>query len=377
MPALLLTATRRYRLMSEWARGAARGLTVAAMALAGGSSWAANAEVAVSVTAVPETVSLSRTGLQNYGAIQVTITPTQNNVINQLVFTSSAKIAPNLTAAVFKESIPAGACVPSGSDVKCTQGQARGGDVLSYIIIYDSPLAGSSFQYDWTFTYSTQGSAGSNSSTLNSSSGSTSATLTETDSPTQRKNLKTFVPALGGTFFTGIRSATSPAGTDSGDPSTTTLVLPPGLGLKVPATVVEDDGAVGSGGQTNDTLTTLNTTISIPTTVFFSTPITSVLQRDVSTIKTKTQHAADRVPLYYTADTGEPWQPGALYPLKNCTDLVGGGPISTDAVCVAQRIYVKNNMVGSPKPGGGTYSALDVGDFLFVIKALQNGRFSW
>jgi hypothetical protein len=378
MRTLLLTATRRCQFVSECARGAARGFAVAAMAFAGGSSWAANADVAVSVTAVPATVSLSRTGLQNYGAIQVTITPTQNNVINQLVFTSSAKIAPGLTAASFKESIPAGACLPSGSDVKCAQGQARGGDVLSYILIYYSPEAGSSFQYDWTFSYSTQGSAGSNSSSLNSSSGSTPATLTEADSPTQRKDLKTFVPALGGTFFTGVRSATSPAGTDSGDPSTTTLVLPPGLGLTVAAAVKEDDGV--PGGWTADTLTKLTTEIQIPTGGSFSSAITIVLQRDVSTIKTKTQQAANRVPLYYTSDPGEPWQV-TDYPLPNCADTAfyspNPGPSTALPVCVDQRIYVKNNMVGSPRPGGGTYSSLDVGDFVFVIKALQNGRTSW
>ncbi|HET7528088.1 MAG TPA: hypothetical protein VFK10_19260 [Burkholderiaceae bacterium] len=368
---LLLTATRRYQLVFESVRGAARGLAVVAMALAGGSSWAANADVAVNVTAVPDTVSLSRTGLQNYGAIQVTITPTQNNVINGLVFTSSAKIAPSLTAATFKESIPAGACVPSGSDVTCSQGQARGGDVLSYILIYNAPTSGSNFQYDWTFTYSTQGSAGSNSSTLNSSTGSTSATLTETTSPTQRKNLKTFVPAAGGTFFTGIGSATSPTTGDAGDPSTTTLVIPAGLGLTQAAQVSEDDGVVG--GQTNDTLTTNTTFVTIPASGLFTTPITVVLQRDQSTIKSGTQNAANRVPLFYTSGTGEAWQVSNQL-LPNCVDI----PLSaTAAVCVDQRIYVKNNMVGTAKPGGGTYSSFDVGDFVFVIKALQNGKTSW
>ena len=46
-------------------------------------------------------------------------------------------------------------------------------------------------------------------------------------------------------------------------------------------------------------------------------------------------------------------------------------------VCVDQRIYVKNNLVGSAKPGGGTYNSLDVGDFVFVLKALQNGIGRW
>ena len=46
-------------------------------------------------------------------------------------------------------------------------------------------------------------------------------------------------------------------------------------------------------------------------------------------------------------------------------------------MCVDQRIFVKNNMLGAPKPGGGVYTADDLNDFLFVLKALQNGFAKW
>lgn len=352
------------------------------LAAAAVPAWGANADVGVTVTAVPDTVSLSRTDLLNYGAVQVTITPNQNNVINQLVFTSNAKVvtvasdsSESSVPAKFKASIPDGACQPVGDSVTCTQSQARLGNVLSYIIIYDSPTGGSRLQYDWTFTYSTPGSSTSNSSTLNSSSGSSAALLTEVTSPTQRKALKTFVPPAGGRFFTGIGSATSPiSSTNLGDPSTTTLVIPTGLGLTNAASVAEDDGVGTTVGLTNDTLTTNATTISIPSTGLFLSPITIVLQRDQSTIRTKNQNAADRVPLFYTSDPGELWQV-ANQQLPNCADVTGPSPLWP--VCVDKRIYVKNSMLGTAKPGGGVYTSTDLGDFLFVLLVLQNGRMSW
>jgi hypothetical protein len=343
------------------------------------AAWGANADVTVEVTAVPTQVTLSRPAvtssppspaLINYGAIQVTITPAQNNVINDLVFTSLATVD-GTTPATFKESIPALACNANlaGDVVTCAEGQARASDgALTYVLIYESPTAGTSLQYDWTFTYSQAGSSSSASSTLKASSGQATAALTEEDDPSKQKFLKTFVPSFGGTFFTGSSSA------KPGDPSTTTLAIPVGLNLQTTASVEEDDGV--PGGQTTDTYTTNTTTIVIPSTVLFTAPIEIVLQRDASTIRVKTQNAADRVPIYYTAGLGEPWQPGALYPLKNCADI-GGAPTAAEAVCVDKRIYVKNNMLGTAKPGGGFYTADDLSDFLFVLRALQNGRSFW
>lgn len=349
-------------------------LAVCTMSVAVGPSWGANADVTVEVTAVPDLVSVSRPdlNLKNYGAIQVTVTPTQNNVINGLVFTSRAKVvtaAGPPSPALFKESIPVDACVPNtaGDAVTCSVAQARLGDVFRYVLIYESPAAGLQLQYDWDFTYSQAGSPTSTSSNV-AASGQALATLTETTSPQQQKKLKTFVPPGGGTFFTGVRSAKPE------DLSTTTLTIPSGLGLTNPASIVEDDGV--TGGLTNDTLTTNTTTIEIPSAGLFATPISIVLQRDASTIRSRTQNSANRVPLYYTADVGEVWQPAPLYPLKNCVDI-GGAPTASDAVCVDRRIFVKNSMIGALKPGGGVYTTDDINDFVFVLKALQNGKTSW
>jgi hypothetical protein len=364
----------RFKSVFDATKVIARGCVVSVAALAAmAPSWGANADVTVQVSAVPATVSVSRTDLTNFGAIQVTVTPLQNNVINRLVFTSSAKVVltegspPTTTPATFKESIPAGACVPSGNAVTCSADQARGSDgPLSYVLIYESPLAGLRLQYDWTFTYSRAGSPGSASSSI-PVSGQALATLSETDSPQQRKELNTFVPSTGGTFRTGDGSATS-----TGDPSTTKLIIPPALGLREAVKILEDDGV--AGGLTNDTSTTNTTTTTVPFSGLFSVPVTIVLQRDGSTINAKSQNAADRVPIYYTSTSGETWQV-VNFLLPNCSDVAG--PSAVYPVCVDQRIYVKNNMLGAPKPGGGAYGPLDLNDFLFVLKALQNGRINW
>ena len=346
------------------------------------AAFGANADVTLQVTAVPTQVTLSRLpDLQNFGAVEAKVTLGQNNVINALVFTSRAKVVtaegtpPVTSPAVFKESIPAGACVPNtaGDTVTCSVAQARGVATLPFVLIYESPAAGLRLQYDWQFTYSQPGSAGSNSSTVKDFSGQALAALTEVNSAQQQKFFKGFAPSTtGATFFTGNRSAKAT------DPSTTTLTIPPGLGLTDAITIEEDDGVIG--GLTNDTLTTNTTTILVPFTGLYGTAVSWVLQRDASTIRNKTQNAANRMPIYYTSTAGETWQV-TNEPLNNCADTAfyptAPGPSAALPVCVAQRIFVKNNMLGAPKPGGGVYTADDLSDILLVLKALQNGFNKW
>jgi hypothetical protein len=341
------------------------------------AAFGANADVTLQVTAVPTEVTLSRLpDLQNFGAVEAKVTLGQNNVINSLVFTSRAKVvtAQGTSPAEFKESIPAGACVPNtaGDTVTCSVAQARGVVTLPFVLIYKSPAAGLKLQYDWEFTYSQPGSAGSNSSTVKDFSGQALATLTEVEADEQQKFFKGFAPSTGATFFTGNRSA-KPA-----DPSTTTLMIPPGLGLTNAVTIEEDDGVIG--GLTNDTLTTNTTSILVPFTGLYGTPVSWVLQRDASTIRNKTQNAANRMPIYYTSTAGETWQV-QNYELKNCADTAfyptAPGPSAALPVCVDQRIFVKNNMLGASKPGGGVYTADDLSDILLILKALQNGFNKW
>lgn len=89
------------------------------------------------------------------------------------------------------------------------------------------------------------------------------------------------------------------------------------------------------------------------------------MQRDSSTIRSF--NAINRVPLYYEATAGEPYptQPNPGILLQDCTAV--NGPNGANPVCVDQRVPLsKKNATGD-----------DIGDWKFILKALQNGIARW
>ena len=324
-------------------------------------SWGANADVSVTVTPVPVSVSVSRADVTNYAATKVEIASATGNALNKLVFTLNA-------TAPFVESSPSGLCQDQAGTVTCSINQLNGPATFTFFVLFAAPTAGTSIDYNWTFTYSQAGSPGSNSSSFDAS-GTASTGLTTTSTGAQQIELITFLPSFPSSFVTG-NNATATAL----DVGTTRLQNPGGLGLKSEIKITE---SVEVGGLTNDTLSKLTTQISIPTVGGTLLPkvVTYELHRDSSTIRSFNKFSS--VPLYYTSDPGEPWVV-TMYPLQSCSDTsfypTGSGPSATLPVCIAQRIGVKNNMVGNPSPSGVPYTAGDVGDWIFVIWALQNGR---
>jgi hypothetical protein len=154
----------------------------------------------------------------------------------------------------------------------------------------------------------------------------------------------------------------------------------------------------------NSTLKRLDTDISIPTnesTVdpvtgqctgplfpLLSEPVTIELHRDASTIRVFKQ--LDSVPVLYSPSACEvswpPFTPELSVPSCSDTAFYPGaaanpsvpGPSSTFPVCVSKRIGVKRGMVGTTDPDIGVQWTLDdVGDWVLLIKVLQNGRTSW
>lgn len=355
-------------------RTLAAGLLVAAAAAAG-PAWGANADVTVTVTAVPDSVSVSRAApapLSNYAAYAVTVSNATSNVINQVLFGGSASVVGGSSAATFVESIPAGLCTAttSASTISCNVGQLRGR--ADFIVIFRAPLDGSQINFDHGGTYSNGASPTTPSSNYPLDPGQVVTGLTTNTDTLKRSQLRTFVPPAGGTFFTGDNATALEV-----DVSTTRISAPPGLGLRQAVGVTE---TVEVGGLTNDTTHRFSTQISMPVAPgsYLAQVVTFELHRDASTIRAFNK--IDRVPLLYTSDAGEPWQV-ADQALPGCGDLsfypVGPGPSAVFPVCVDQRIGVRRNMVGQAAPGGGTYTLDDVGDWIFVIRALQNGKTSW
>lgn len=362
MHELFSVAARQGGAMSDSIRGIARSLGVAlALTLAvASSSWGANADVEIKVTPVPPSVSVSRDDVTNYAAIKVEVLSKTGNALNKLVF------RPNATAP-FIESSPAGLCQDQAGTVNCSIGQLNGPATLTFFVLFQAPASGTSIDYNWTFTYSQAGSPTSTSSTI-SDSGTASTGLTTTSTGAQQVELITFLPSFPSTFVTGD-SATA----TSVDVGTTRLHNPGGLGLKKEITIKE---SVEVGGLTNATLNRLTTQITIPTEggALLPAVVTYELHRDASTYRSFNKF--NSVPLWYSSDPGEPWIV-TNYELQSCNDTSfypTPGPSATLPVCIAQRIGVKSNMVGSPSPSGVPYTTEDVGDWIFVIKALQNGR---
>jgi len=196
--------------------------------------------------------------------------------------------------------------------------------------------------------------------------------LITTASADAQKRLKTYIPSFGGSFFTG-NSATA---TDV-DKLTTRLKVPTDLGL----TTAAIDEVWTDGGQTNDTLTTNTTTITIPARrnaqgapLLFDKPVTIELRRDASTIRTF--NTIDRVPLYYAPDiANEPssWSGGQV---PSCHDSSyyspTDGPSANYPICVQSRMPISKRTVLDPP-----ITDADVGDWLFILNVLQNGKTSW
>lgn len=363
---------------ARWAGSA----VLAAGLLAGSSAaLAANADLTVSVTPVPTAVSVSRAPMTSYAAYSVTIQNNTGNVINQVVFGGQADVLGSTPtqASNFAES---NLCTVGANlnAFQCSIGQLKAsgnpGSSVSFVVLFSAPpLSGTSIAYDpgasiqltWNGNYS----SGNSSSTPTSLSCNTTTTtgwtpglctgtastgLVTTATADINSNLKTYVPnTIASSFFTGnngIATAT--------DTSTTRINFPAGLGLTT-ATVAEQ---VDVGGQTNDTLTTNTTTITIPAGNPFGQVVTFELQRDSSTIRSF--NAINRVPLYYDASAGEPYPTplGGLL-LQDCA-LVNG-PNAANPVCIDQRIPLsKKNATGD-----------DIGDWKFILKALQNGIARW
>jgi hypothetical protein len=337
------------------------------------SAFAANADIKISVTPASTSVSVSRGELlPTYAAFEVKIENLAGNVSNQVLFTGSSAVlssAPGASdvildgqSAPFVESIPstctAGATLNS---TVCNIGQLKSagspGSVASFVVLFKTSFAGTQVAFNWNGTYSNGASPGTKPSDFQSFNGNTYVGLITTDDPAIKAGLKSYIPSFGATFYTGKISATD------ADKMTTRITVPGQKGL----TTAEINEESIVGGVTNDTLTTNTTTIKIPFASFFAQAATYELRRDSTTIRNF--NAIDRVPLYYTSSIGEPlvlvnWE------IPSCAlAAVQPAPNATIPICLAGRTPITKKTPGA--------TAEDVGDWLFVLKALQNGVSRW
>ncbi|MES2098512.1 MAG: hypothetical protein V4569_01715 [Pseudomonadota bacterium] len=357
-----------------------------------GTAFAGNADVLVKVTALPDEVSISRTGLPTYAAYRVVIESKTTNVINGVQFSGETNDGVGATppspnpVGLYKESsfvtpstVTCGPLTPIDNKFSCDIGQLAGGAKVSFVVVFDTPTTVSPMQLDWKLKYSN----GSTSSTTTPSSlycsldggdtytndcrGFRSTALITADSATQKKGFQTFIPySIDSAFFTGNGSALS---TDLGlDGSTTTkLTFPKNIGLETALV----DQVVTPGGPHKDVTTSIATTVTVPNKdpitgadVNFKAEVTVELRRDASTIAGGARIANVLSYMTYSHDGVN------NYPIYDCAKIVGELKNQTPPVCIdlsRSQVFTKKT---APTPK-------DEGDLSLIIRAWENGAFRY
>ncbi len=173
--------------------------------------------------------------------------------------------------------------------------------------------------------------------------------------------VKSFLPA-GGTVFTGTSGCVAENGCPATGADTWTTTV------KVPSSATAEVAEVVSPVTcAPDLLTCSTSTLSIPGTFA---NLVIILRRDVSTIAKKAKISSARI--YYDNPTTP--AVGVSYPLEvpSCTDTTYGVLPKTGIPCIDVRTaYPKKSAPPKPPVPAGFES-----DWEFVIKALDNGRYS-
>jgi hypothetical protein len=361
------------------------------------SALGASADFIVKVTpatgsASSPAVSVSRAGLTTYAAYNVSITNQSGNTNNAIRFGGQTDVIGDLTAsngdagavAPYVEAIPtttlAPACTGSGSLFQCNITQIKNGDTSSFVLIFAAPTLPTlpsgnywasapadlpAINLSWSFDYSSGSSSSTPSSILCNGfqypsppcTGSNSTGLVTTQDSDILSSFVTYVPSFGGTFFTGNGVSVLPQTQTSLLPTAAAkLRVDPGQKLSTAQATL----TVVLGASTGDTTTTNTAVIQVPNNdKLFANYATLELRRDASTIA-KGAKIANAVISYSHDDLG------TLSPLPPCP--AGGVPSSDAPVCVFSRTeFTKKN---AP-------TLDDVGDWLFVVHALENGKVSW
>jgi hypothetical protein len=363
-------------------RCAAAAALVGVGSLGAGAAFAANAQFTVVVNPVPLSVSVGRSGLTTYAAYEVSITNTSGNTTNAIQFGGSTNVTGDLTAsagdagavATFIETLQNDACTGGGTSFQCNFAQMQNGANQSFVVIFAVPAladastwaTGAAINLTWTLDYASGNSSGTPTSLICNGQpaapppciATVSTGLTTTLDGQILSDLTSYIPSFGGIFFTGDGLSARPTSLPA--TSVTKLTIPAGLEL----TTAQVKQLVTVGGFTSATTTTNRTYITVPSGSLFSDFATIELRRDASTIAKGAKIANAAVLYSHDAEVTNQIDPTDTLPA--CP--TGGVPTASAPVCVFDRIeFTKKN---AP-------TADDVGDWLFIIHALENGGFKF
>lgn len=325
--------------------------------LASACTWAAaqSTTTKTKVVPLPAEVSLSRPAslgaeaLSTYAAYAVTLSNSSPNSIDRPRFTGT--ISAGAYHSVIGAECP-DAVAGVSTTITCNLGKlGTGGGSATFYVVFTTPTSGSAM----TLTWQSYNASGPDSTATES--GTTSTALYGGDGTNSAlQAAKSFLPGVGSnfSFFTGGGTSAT-----ASDPFVTRVLVPVGVAAGTTLSIVEDDN--GSNSCFSDRLTCFGSTITIPN-LFYGpdNELTIVLMRDAATIKpgAKVQTAV----VEYTKDGA------STIALRNC----GLQKDSTVVVplpgvpCIDSRVEYKKSDAPTPD---------DIGDWRFIIRAKDNGRY--
>ena len=349
--------------------------------------------VAVSVTAVPNRVTLSGPGAPSFASYEVTIRNTTPYSVGHVRFrgrtdVTGADVAlfinPNVSASggvldpnpvVVSSGTPL--CTIEGRDIDCDvdlDGRLLPpGGIASFFAVVRAPVIGSLIDFRWDARYGT-GSAervitGTTVTALQSAGGDSSSA---------------YIPRAGATLFTGAEAVPN---TD--DRSTTRLTVAPQDSTAIIASIADDDNGGNSCSPHvqcfGATVTVLKARTQTKASVGdgLRSPLLIVLRRDASTLR-KDARINDSVIFYQVI----PAIGGGGAPVRLCSDNGIYRPPTLSEPCIRERReYPRKHRHKrdddrdaddrhhrNKRHRGSTSSDL-AGDWEYVIEAFDNGRF--
>jgi hypothetical protein len=332
-------------------------LLVAVSSLFGTAALAqADPGIEAEVKPLPAQVTLNRPAvagtslaLDSYASFFVPLRNNGGSTLNRVFF--NAMVSSDQQSVVVDSVIglPAtAACTGVGTaSIQCTIGSVAKGAGLDFYVVVKAPSAGSRIDLNYV-TGGDEGNGGGNGCC--NLAGSATTLLRDPATDTQALVRTTsFVRSTGGVFFTGSGIAVTTA-----DPWLT-LVSVPGTSFVTTLEIFETPAAVPLA---SNLFTRETSELTIPGS-FASLQI--ILRRDVSTIAPSAKIANARI--YYARPVDGVYPPGPGTELFACT---ASGP-TAGVPCIERRTeYTKKT---APTPAWE-------GDWEFVIRALDNGRYS-
>jgi hypothetical protein len=314
-------------------------------------------------------VSVSRANLAANIVYRIRMENSGGNTVNQVVFTGSTDVgaysafvnigAPNPNCAA--PSSPVNLNVRS---VVCQVGQLKAGASVEFYLMFQTPTSGASITFNGHTDFSEGASSQQKPAHFTEDLLPMTVTLITSDSPGVNKHVKTVLPPIGGTFFTGPNGQVSSSNqwsTIVQVPSTPTITnnqitLPTDAPLST-ACSSDNPGYFCFGLLSTIDVLTID---GPPLLIVDSSVLVITLRQDASSLAVMNPiPKIGDIKIFYRHDTPTISQPGAVV-----LDCGPGGPVQ-DVPCIPLGGRDDSHLKGKK------------GYYQWTIWAKDNGNFSW